>query len=58
MNQESLRPLMYRIQCKYHRIKTYEINKIYLSYFDDKTHIQNNGYDGLALGVNYKKQFS
>ena len=41
---------MYRIQSKNYRIGTYEINKITLSCFDDKTHIQNNGYDGLAFG--------
>ena len=44
------------IQGKDHRIGTYEINKISLSCFDDKTYIQNNGYEGLALG--YKKQLS
>ena len=38
-----------RIQNKNHRIGTYEINKIHLSCFNDKTHIQNNGYEGLAL---------
>ena len=38
------------IQSKDHRIGTYEINKISLSYFDGKTYILNNGYDGLALG--------
>ena len=27
-----------------------EINKISLSYLDDKIYIQNNGYEGLALG--------
>ena len=41
---------MNRIQSKDHRIETYEINKISLSYFDDKICIQNNGCDGLALG--------
>ena len=41
---------MKRIQSKNHRIGTYETNKISLSRFDDKMHIQNNGYDGLALG--------
>ena len=41
---------MNRIKSKDHRIGTYEINKIYLSCFDDKIHILNNGYDGLALG--------
>ena len=38
------------IQSKYHTIVTYEINKISLSCFDNKIHIQNNGYDELALG--------
>ena len=41
---------MNRIQSNYHRIGTYEINKISLSYFYDKIYIQNNSYDGLALG--------
>ena len=41
---------MNRIQSKNHRIGTYEINKISLSYFDDKIYILNNGYIGLALG--------
>ena len=41
---------MNRIQSKGHRIGTYEINKISLSCFDGKMHIQNNEYDGLALG--------
>ena len=31
-------------------MRTYEINKISLFCYDDKIHIQNNGYDGLALG--------
>ena len=41
---------MNRIQGKDHRIETYEINKISLSCFDDKIYINNNGYEGLALG--------
>ena len=41
---------MNRIQSKNHRIRTYEINKISLSCFDDKIYILNNGYVGLALG--------
>ena len=32
-----------------HGIGTYEINKISLSCFNDKTYIQNNVCDGLAL---------
>ena len=41
---------MNRIQRKDHRIRTYEINKNFLSSFDDKIYILNNRYDGLALG--------
>ena len=41
---------MNRIQNKNHRKGTYKINKISLSCFDDKICIQNNRYDGLALG--------
>ena len=39
-----------RIQSKDHKIGTYENNKISLTCFDDNIYIQNNGYDGLALG--------
>ena len=41
---------MNRIQSKDHRIGTYKINTTSLSCFDDKIYIQNNAYDGLALG--------
>ena len=41
---------MNRIQSNDHSIGTYEINKISLSWFDDKIYIPNNAYDGLALG--------
>ena len=41
---------MNKIQSKHDRIRTYEINKISLSYFDNKIYMQNNGYDELALG--------
>ena len=50
LNNKCIRHSMNRIQSKDHRIRTYEINKISLSCFDDKIYIQNNGYDGLALG--------
>ena len=50
LNNKCIRHSMNRIQCKDHRIGKYKINKISLSCFDDKTYIQNNGYDGLALG--------
>ena len=41
---------MNRIQSKNHRIGTYEINKISLSWFDDKLYILNTGYNRLAIG--------
>ena len=50
LNNKCIRHSMNRIQSKDHRIGTYEINKIPLPCFDDKIYIQNNGYDGLALG--------
>ena len=50
LNKKCLRHSLNRIQSKDHRIGAYEINKISLSYFDDKIYIQNNGCDGLALG--------
>ena len=50
LNNKCIRHSMNRIQSKDHRIRTYEINNISLSCFDDKICIQNNGYDGLALG--------
>ena len=39
-----------RIQNKDHRIGSYEMSRSFLSCFDDKIYIQNNGYDGLARG--------
>ena len=49
-NKKCLRHSMGRIQSKDHQIGTYEINKSFLSCFDDKIYIQNNGCDGLDLG--------
>ena len=40
---------MNRTQSKNHRIGTYEITKISLSCFDDKTYISYNGIELLAL---------
>ena len=40
---------MNRIQSKDHRLGTYEMNKISLSYFDGKIHILNNECNRLAL---------
>ena len=48
--QKCIKRLINKIQSKDHRIGTYEINKISLSYFDDKIFIQNYRYDRLALG--------
>ena len=50
LNDKCIRYSMSRIQSKNYRIGKYEIRKISLSCFDDKIYIQNNGYDGLALG--------
>ena len=50
LNKKCLRNSVNRVQSKDHKTGTDEINKIYFSCFDDKIYIQNNGYDGLALG--------
>ena len=49
LNKKCLRHSMNMIQNKDHIIESYEINKISLSWIDDKIYIQNNGCDGLAL---------
>ena len=49
LNNKSVRHSMNNFQSKDHRIGTYEIKKISLSCFDNKIHILNNRYDGLAL---------
>ena len=49
LNRKCLRHSVNRMQSKDHKIGTYQINKISLSCFDDKVHVQNNGCDGLAL---------
>ena len=48
LNKKCLRYSVTRIQSKDHKIGTYDINKISLSYFDDEIYIQNNGCDGLV----------
>ena len=50
LSKKCLRDSMNRIQSKDHKIEVYEIKKISSSCFDDKMHILNSGYDGLALG--------
>ena len=59
-NNKCIRHSMNRIQSKYHRIGTYEINKTSLSCFADKIYIQKMvGMDYLfVFRVNYKKQLS
>ena len=58
LSKKCLRHSINRIQSQDHRKGTYDIIKISLSCFDDKIYIQNNRYDGLALGIrdNYKKK--
>ena len=50
LNKKCVKNSTSRIQSKHHRIGTYEINEIFLSCFNNKIYIENNGYDGLALG--------
>ena len=50
LNKKCLRHSMNMIQSKGHKVGIYEINKISLSWFDDKIYIQNNGCDRFALG--------
>ena len=46
LNRRKVRHSMNRIQNKDSKNGTYEINNFFLSCFDDKIHILNNGYDG------------
>ena len=39
---------MKRIQSKWHKIETYDVYKISLSYFDDKTYVLNDGANIIA----------
>ena len=50
LSKKCLRHSMNRIQSKDQRIGTCEINKIYLSCYNDKTYVQNNVCDGLTFG--------
>ena len=47
LNKKCLRHSMSRIQGKVHRIGAYYVSKTFLSLFEDKIYIQNNGYNGL-----------
>ena len=46
LNKKYLRHSMNRIYKTNYKIRIYEINKISLSRFDDKTYILNDGYNG------------
>ena len=48
-NQNCLIHSMNKIQSKNHAVETYEINKSFLTCFDDKVHVLNNRYGGLSL---------
>ena len=47
-NKKVARHKMKRILSEKHRTGTYEINKISLSFFDDKRHIRDDGINSLA----------
>ena len=47
-NKKIIRHKMKRMQAKKHKIGTYEINKIYLSCFDDKRYVLDDGVHTLA----------
>ena len=47
-NKKIIRHKMKIIQAKKHKIGTYEINKIYLSCFDDKRYVLDDGILTLA----------
>ena len=49
LNQKCIRYLGNRIEGKVHRIGTYEINKISLSFFNDRIYIKSNEFGGLVL---------
>ena len=51
LNNKCIRHSINRIQSKDHRKGTYEISKISLSCFDDKIHIQNNGYEHIPKHI-------
>ena len=48
LNKKVIRPKRKRIQTKKHKIGTYEIDKIYLSCFDDKRYVLDDGVNTLA----------
>ena len=50
LNSKLVRHLMNRIESIVYRIETYETNKILLPCCRDEIYIQDNGYNGLALG--------
>ena len=58
-NKKKIRHKMRRIQGKKHKMGTYEINKVSLSWFDDKRIVLHNGIHTLAcLHKDLKNRFS
>ena len=47
-NEKNIRHKMKRIQSKKHKLGTYEINKISLSYFDNKRYVLDDGINTLS----------
>ena len=47
-NKKVIRHSMKKIQSKFHRIGTYDVCKISLSYFDNKRHVLDNAVNSLA----------
>ena len=45
--KKQMRHKMERMQTNFHELETYEVNKIYLSCFDDKRHIFEDGTENL-----------
>ena len=50
-NKKMIRHKMKTIQSKLHRIGTYDVCKIALSYFDDKRYILDDGINSLAIFI-------
>ena len=53
-NEKIIRQKMKRIQSKKHKLGTYEFDKIYLSYFDDKRYVLDDGIYTLFIRYFHK----
>ena len=49
-NEEQMRHKMRTIRSVKHKLQSFEINKISLSFFDDKRYIFNDGINSYAIG--------